>query len=407
MVSGSTEPAAAGEGGRPGRRWRSGTSPRDLIARWVLTLLLVGLIVLLFARNLDDMTAVVDDLAAVPAGDAVLLVVLLLVARSLVGAQLAFAIPGLGWLRGCVCSEGAAAASNIIPGPSGTATRLVILTSWGYRVDDFARSWLLTSALTNLTVLAGPGVAALVLAAELNLGTTILIIGAVGLVASTVGVVVVGAIMRSEGAARRCGRLGGRVVRWWNGLRHRTPSPRDFEAVTLTFRADILQSWHERGGRVSAAVVGNYLVTGLMLVLSVRAVGLDRGAIATTSIIAVYTAVRLLTVVNITPGGAGVTEALYITGLVTVAPDVSQSTIVAAVLLFRGLTYVGPIILGAISLVVWRAKGSWKAPTPAEGEAVVAVGGALAGQQPVPVEPAAVDGDAAADADPADPDPRT
>lgn len=400
MVSGDTEPATAGDGGAAHRRWRSGTSPRDLITRWLLTLLLIGLIVLLFARNLDDMTAVLDDLAAVPVGDAVLLVVLLLIARSLVGAQLAFAIPGLGWLRGCVCSEGAAAASNIIPGPSGTATRLVILNSWGYRVDDFARSWLLTSSLTNLTVLAGPAVAAIVLAVEFNLGTTMLIIGTVGLVASVVGIAVVAAIMRSEAMARRCGRVGGRVVRWWNGFRHRSPSQQDFEAVTLTFRADILQSWHERGGRISAAVVGNYLVTGLILVLSVRAVGLDRGEIAVTSVIAVYTAVRLLTVVNITPGGAGVTEALYITGLVAVAPDANQSTIVAAVLLFRGLTYIGPIILGGISLLVWRAKGSWKASAPAEGDAVVAVGGALAGQQPADPDPDPTD------PRPADPGPR-
>lgn len=389
MAPGSTEPATAGDGGAIGRTWRSGTSPRELISRWALTLLLVGLIVVLFARNLDDMTAVVDDLAAVPVGDAVLLVLLLLVARGLVGAQLAFAIPGLGLARGCVCSEGAAAASNIIPGPSGTATRLVMLTSWGYRVDDFARSWLLTSALTNLTVLAGPGVAAIILAVDVNLGTTMLIIGLVGLVASSVGIVVVAAIMRSERTARRCGRLGGRAVRWWNGLRHRSPSQQDFEAVTLAFRVDILQSWHERGGRIAAAVVGNYLVTGLMLVLSVRAVGLDQDVIAITSVIAVYTAVRLLTVVTITPGGAGVTEALYIAGLVAAAPDANQSTIVAAVLLFRGLTYIGPIILGGISLLVWRAKRSWKKPTPVEGDAVVAVGEALAGRRP---------------ADPADPD---
>ncbi len=196
-----------------------------------------------------------------------------------------------------------------------------------------------------------------------------------------VGIVVVGAIVRSERMARRFGRLGGRAVRWWYGFRKREPTTKDFEEVTLAFRADILESWHARGGRIATAVVGAYVLTGALLVLSVRAVGLDEGVMPIAGVLAVYTAVRLLTVVNITPGGAGVTEALYITGLMILAPDADQPTVVAAVVLFRSLTYIGPIVLGGISLVVWRAKRSWRRPLPDEEAAAVAVGGAIAGRE--------------------------
>lgn len=366
----------------PHRRWRPGLSPRDMITRWGLTLVILLLLGALLLENRDELTQVFDDLAAVSIQAAIALVLLLLVVRLLVGAQMAFAIPGLGIVRACVASEGSAAASNVIPGPSGTATKLLILNSWGYRVEDFARSWLLTSALTNLTVLLGPAVAAIVLAVRFqHVRGSMLIIGAVGLVASVIGIVVVGAIMRSERMARRCGGLGGRAVRWWHGLRKKEPSTKDFEEVTVAFRQDILTSWHERGGRVSLAVVGAYVLTGVLLVLSVRAVGLDEATMPIAGILAVYTAVRLLTVVNITPGGAGVTEALYISGLMVMAPEAAQPTVVAAVLLFRGLTYVGPIILGGISLVVWRMRRSWRRPTPGEAAATVAVGGAMAGQE--------------------------
>ena len=65
-----------------------------------------------------------------------------------------------------VAVESAAAASNVIPGPSGTATRLAVLRSWGFYTEDFARSWLFTSSLTNFTVLAMPAVAVVLVAID-------------------------------------------------------------------------------------------------------------------------------------------------------------------------------------------------------------------------------------------------
>lgn len=378
----TTAPSSPTETPPERRRWRPGLSPRDIVVRWGLTLAILALLGALLLENRDELTQVLTELSDVSVAAAIALVLLLLLMRVLVGAQMAFAIPGLGITRAFVASEASAAASNVIPGPSGTATKLLVLNSWGYRVEEFARSWLLTSALTNLTVLAGPAIAAIVLAVRFqHVGGGMLIIGAVGLVASVVGIVVVAAIVRSERMARRCGRLGGRAMRWWNGFRKREPGETDFEEVTLAFRTDIIESWHARGGRISLAVAGAYLLSGLLLVLSVRAVGLGESVLPVASVLAVYTAVRLLTVVNITPGGAGVTEALYISGLMIAAPDADQPTVVAAVVLFRGLTYAGPIVLGGISLVVWRMRRSWRRAIPVEDAATVAVGGAMAGQE--------------------------
>ena len=188
-------------------------------------------------------------------------------------------------------------------------------------------------------------------------------------------------IMRSEAFARRFGALTGRIVRWSYGLARRKPSDEDFVAATLRFREGIAQTWHERGMRVSAAVVGNYVVQGMIFGLSIRAVGLDSSEVPLGAIAVVYTVVRLLTIVNFTPGGVGVTEALYTTALLTVTDGADKSQIVAAVFLFRGLTYIGPILLGAVCLLIWRFRSSWRVHRP-EPVAEAAVGAVLADREP-------------------------
>jgi len=353
-----------------------------MIARGVLTLALVGLIIWLLLSNVGELSDVAEALASVSAADAVLLVLLLLLSQILVGAQLAATVPGLGLTRAMVAVESAAAASNVIPGPSGTATRLAVLRSWGFYTDDFARSWLFTSTLTNLTVLVMPAIAIVLAAFDNDISGTVLLIALVGLVVSAVAVVIVVRVVRSERFARRAGRLTGRLVRWSAGLVHRRPTERDFEDAVLRFRTDLQVTWRERGLRVVLAVVGTYVTQGIILGVSLRATGLSRDELSIGAIAVVYTIVRLLTIVNFTPGGVGVTEVLYTSALLVATDNAYQSEIVAGVLLFRGLTYVGPILMGAVALLIWRFRGRWRVHPPAEPVGAASVGAALADREP-------------------------
>ena len=116
--------------------------------------------------------------------------------------------------------------------------------------------------------------------------------------------------------------------------------------------------------------------------LSLRATGLARDALGFGAIAVVYTVVRLLTIVNFTPGGVGVTEALYISALLAATDGEYQSQIVAGVFLFRGLTYVGPILLGAVALLIWRFRRSWRVHPPPEPAGAAAVGAVIADREP-------------------------
>jgi uncharacterized membrane protein YbhN (UPF0104 family) len=358
--------------------------PRDLIARGLLTLALVGLVVWLLLSNVGELSEVVDALGNVSLADAVLLVALTLVSQLLIGTQLAATVPGLGLARGMVAVESASAASNVIPGPSGTATRLAVLRSWGFYTEDFARSWLFTSSLTNFTVLAMPAVAVVLVAIDNDVPGAVFAMAAVALVVCAVAVWIVVRVVRSERFARRAGVMTGRAARWTASVARRRPTDRDFEEAAVGFRNDLRASWKTLGTKVTLAVVGTYVTTGVIFAISLRATGLGSDVLDIGAIAVVYTGVRLLTIVNFTPGGVGVTEALYISALLAASDGADQSQIVAGVFLFRGLTYAGPILLGAAALLIWRFRSSWRVHPPAEPAGAAAVGAVIADREPPP-----------------------
>ena len=322
-----------------------------------------------------------EALAGVSWEAGLLLIVLLLVTQTLVAAQLAITVPTLGMRRAVVAVEGAAAVSNTVPGPSGTATRLGMLRSWGFYTDDFARSWLFTSSLTNLIVLVGPVIAVLIAAFAGEISTGLVVLALIGLALSATAIVLVWLMVRSEAFSVRIGTLAGRFARWARGLAHRQPSDKDFAEAAVRFRDGLRDTWKDRGGQVAAAVVAVYLLNCLMLAVSMRAVGLGIDVLPVGSVVVVYAVVRLLTIVNITPGGVGVVEAFYTAAFAIVAPDADQSQIVAGVILFRGVTYAGPLVLGLVALLIWKLRKSWRVAVP-EPAGAAAVGAVIADREP-------------------------
>ncbi len=70
--------------------------------------------------------------------------------------------------------------------------------------------------------------------------------------------------------------------------------------------------------------------------------------------LAAFAFVRLLTVLPITPGGLGITELGLIAILASGVGHRAGAQVTAAVLLYRAVTYLPPIPLGAIACLVWR-----------------------------------------------------
>jgi uncharacterized membrane protein YbhN (UPF0104 family) len=134
--------------------------------------------------------------------------------------------------------------------------------------------------------------------------------------------------------------------------------------------------------KLTLSTLISHLALWLVLLLALRHVGVSEREISTAQVLGVFAFGRLLTALPITPGGVGIAELGYIGGLLLagreqaeVSPEVFRAQVVAAVLVFRTLTYAFQIPLGGITYLIWRRKKRWlKAPPPQDEPQVAASG---------------------------------
>jgi len=174
-------------------------------------------------------------------------------------------------------------------------------------------------------------------------------------------------ILRSEQFAAKVGAVTGT---WATALLRlvRRPPVHGWDLAVVKFRNRVIGLVRHRWITLTAATILSHAALYLVLVASLRVMGVSDEEVGWAEVLAVFAFARLLTAIPLTPGGVGVVELALITGLTRAGGDAAQ--VVAAVLLFRLLTYVLPILLGAFTYVVWRRKRSWwtdsAPPLPAE-----------------------------------------
>ena len=92
-----------------------------------------------------------------------------------------------------------------------------------------------------------------------------------------------------------------------------------------------------------------------MLLVALRAVGVSSAEVSTAEAFASWALIRIVTTVPLTPGGLGVVELGLTGGLIAFGGH--RAAVVAAVLLYRVLTYVPPLVAGGVCLLIWRRLG--------------------------------------------------
>ena len=134
----------------------------------------------------------------------------------------------------------------------------------------------------------------------------------------------------------------------------RKPQVAGWEAACVTLRANTVVVLKARGGRLTVLTLTNYWLNGILLILCLRLVGIDNEILPWSIALATYTVGRLSTVIQVTPGGVGVVEVAYTAAFVAVTAPQYQDAITAGVLIYRGFTYLMPIIVGAFCYLAWR-----------------------------------------------------
>ncbi len=106
----------------------------------------------------------------------------------------------------------------------------------------------------------------------------------------------------------------------------------------------------------SVATLAGHVFTFLILLASMRFIGITSDQIDWVSLLVAYAIVRLLTLLPLTPGGMGVAAAGY-TMILTGASDKDlANAIAAASFMTRIWVWLFPMIVGFFPLVAWRRR---------------------------------------------------
>lgn len=271
------------------------------------------------------------------------------------------ALPGLRLRETAVVNQASTAVSNSLPGGGaiGVGVTLAMLTSWGFRVPAIARSALVTGIWNNFVKLGMPLIALMLLALESDVTPARVAAAAIGLAMLAGTIMVFGLILKSDRLARNIGRSLAGLVSRLRQLAKRAPVV-GWDERAAGFRSDTIGLLRHRWLQLTLASLLSHLSLYAVLLVSLRHVGVGQQDLSWIQVLAAFAFVRLISALPVTPGGVGVVELGYAAAM-TIGMDGSTSAqVVAAILVFRAITYALPIPLGAASYLIWRRNRSWR-----------------------------------------------
>jgi uncharacterized membrane protein YbhN (UPF0104 family) len=279
-------------------------------------------------------------------------------------------VPGLSWPHAIGSDLAARAVASVIPGPTDVATRYVLYRQWQIPADLATSGIVVAAMFETLSSLALPLIAAVgVLLTGNVLRATAVWLSIIGVAVLVVAFLILGAIVRSEAAARRLGELLQRIAdRLW-GLVHRTPPAGVVESV-LDIRSRIGEALSRHGALAYLAAVGAKLAWFVVLEVALWSVGVTPQVLPPSAVLTAMAAVALISLIPITPGAIGISEVAYVGLLTAVAGEDLADEITAAIVIFRAAQWLAPIPIGWVLLILmrgshWRELVTGEEPAPA------------------------------------------
>ena len=264
------------------------------------------------------------------------------------------AMPGLGFRHAFYTRQTSFMISNVVPagGALGLALQFGMLSSYGYAATPTTATIGITGVWNSLVTMTLPLIAVIGLTVTGQSGTDDVIrtIAAAVLVVVTIGGWAL--VLRSENIARRIGGWANTVVRRVAKVTRREVDV-DAAEVIAGFRASIIGVVSDRWILVTIANVGQQLAQFAILYLAVVALqGGFGGPVSLMEAFGAFSLGRLATFVPIPPGGLGTTDAIII-GMLGTFGMASEGAL-AATLVWRAATYFPQVIIGVITLLLWR-----------------------------------------------------
>lgn len=291
------------------------------------------------------------------------------------------ALPDLGLRRAALVVHAPTAVANTIPGGSYVALALTVsmLGSWGYRGPEASAAMVVTGVWNNFAKLGLPVLALTALAVDGEVDVARATVAGTGVLGLVAAVTAFGAALRSETGARRAGAIAGAAITPLFRLVHRPP-PVGWDATVERFRRRAQVLLAARWRVLTAATFVGHVSLFAVLLVAIRATGVPAAEVRWSEALAVFALARFASAIPFTPGGLGVVELALTTGLM--AAGASEAPAIAGVLVYRALTYLVQVPLGAIAYLVWRRTAVPDRVRPGDGRvshrAVACQGGEVA-----------------------------
>jgi uncharacterized membrane protein YbhN (UPF0104 family) len=339
-------------------------SPPSRKAAIMRTGLVLGVLAIVFGvilPNYIDYEEVIAAFQGLSLQDMLFLALLGVIAWVVTGAIFSALIVGLSLARGTQSWLILAGIGASIPfGPWNMGVLWVVIRGWGRPAQAASAGVALYGIFDQLSRLALAPIATIFLVVADRLGTDISIetaafwtVGGLGLFLFVVATGVLIAIVRSEQLAVRIGRASQRLVDWLLRRigRHETP---DVTGSIVRFRATLGDTVRQRGLLAFFVSMVSKFAWCVVLIGALRVVGVPADVLSNAEIFATFAAVFIITIIPLSPGGAGVSEVLYISFFTTITGGAYSAEISAAVMLYRVFQWFLPIPLAW--LLLWVAR---------------------------------------------------
>jgi putative heme transporter len=263
------------------------------------------------------------------------------------------ALPGLRFRQAFVVTQASTASTYIAPGgvAVGIALSFAMLRAWGFGTPAVSLAVAVTGVWNQLAMLAFPTVALGLLTLTGEGHAALDTIAFIGLALFVLVVAAFVAGLSTPALARGIGDLVARVASWGLRLIRRKPVTWNGEAF-VRFRERTNSLLRRRWHVLTATTLAGHLTVFILLLVTLRALGVSTSEVSAVEAFAAWSIVRLLGSIPITPGGLGVVELGLTTALVGFGGD--QPEVVAAVLIYRALTILPTLVIGLVLGVTWK-----------------------------------------------------
>jgi putative heme transporter len=328
-------------------------SRKGRIIAIVVAVVVIGGVFAFALPKIADYGAVWDEIQQISWPWIVVLVLAVLLNTATYGPPWMAALPGLSYWQATRMSLASTAMSAVTPGGAavGMASSFAMLRAWGFRGRPVGLAVVVTGVWNQLVILGFPIIALAGVAAEGGSNRTLEIVAVVALVVFIVIVVGFAVGLSTERLARRIGDRAARVASWAKGIIGKAPVKWRGESF-VRFREESIDLIRRRWWQLTLATLAGHLTVFLVLLASMRAVGIPHTHVTIVEAFASWTLARVLGSIPITPGGVGFVE-LGLTGAL-VAFGATNDEAVAATLIYRFLTIFPTLVFGLIAAATWK-----------------------------------------------------